>query len=801
MMFLKLAFRRLFMKGEHTLARIISLAVGLAFGILLLSEVFYYYSFDSFYPDPDRIYVVYENYKMDKTVDKLESRNHVSGAIAPGLKAEVPGVEAATRLNSIGTSIFYTEDKKSYQAKFVLADEHLFDVLPRTMLKGNSIEILKAPMTCMISDKIAQNIGGNVVGKAIELKEYPGKEITIGGVFEALPENTNYKYDILVSMVSIGHFMGDGTNNWLGNDRYYACVKLRPGVKPESLAPAVRKMQEVHQDIEKIEEQDDGFVLKYSFKPIQEVYTENLKDIILILSTIAFAVLFVSLLNYILLTLSVLVERSKSSAIYKTFGAQARHLRQIIFSESALLFLIALFAAFVMIVVLQPAAEEQVGHKLVSVLNPYVILPLVLILMFMMGLMSYLPARFFSRIPVANAFRHYQQKKNKWKLILLSFQFVGASFILSMLVIVSLQYNNMKNSSHGYQSESVFYGSTSGMEGSKIASVLHDLRSMPEIQTIALGEELPHYYQSGNNIQSQDRQKELFNVADFYSIDANYLSILNIPLTEGEGFLKGKTPEGDMLISKKCSDMLKLHNVLNGGAVGKQIVITGHGNKNKNIQGVFSDFTMNSKANPDTRPAVFFYRSESNFVNRVIKYPSYSFNILVKTHSRTQAGIVNKIREVFNNALPYKDANIKSLEMEMENGYIQQRGFRNAMMAGSVIILLITVIGLLGYTTNEAVRRRKELAIRRINGAKFSKLLKVFLWDIEIVAVPAVLLGTLGAWFSASLWMQNFAYKLPLHWGIFFICSLIILLLVALVTVINFTRNARMNPVESLRYE
>ncbi|PKQ66270.1 hypothetical protein BZG01_11805 [Labilibaculum manganireducens] len=799
MMFLKLAFRRLFLKGDHSVARIVSLATGLAFGILLLSEVFYYHSFDSFYPDSDRIYVVAENYKAEKSKDKLESANQVSGAIAPGLKAEVPGVEAATRLNSIGSSIFYTENKKSYEAKFVLADEHLFEVLPRPMLKGNPVEILKSPMKCMISNKIATRIGGDVIGQAIELKEYPGGKLTIEGIFEALPENTNYKYDVLISMVSTSYFMWDGSDNWLGNDRYFSCVKLAPGVKPENLASAVRKMQEVHQDIRKIEAQDDGFVLKYSLKPIQEVYTETLKDIILILSTIAFAVLFVSLLNYILLTLSVLVKRSKSSAIYKTFGAHSRHLQQIIFSESALLFLLSLIVAFILIIVLQPVAEQQVGHKLQSVLNPYVILPLMGILIFMLILMSYLPARFFSRIPVANAFRYYQQKKNSWKLILLAFQFIGASFILSMLVIVSLQYNNMKNISHGYQTEGVFYGSTSGMNGSKIASVLHELRSMPEIEKVGLGETLPCDSKSGNNILSQDEQRDLFNIADFYAVDDSYLSILNIQVTEGQVFSEETTLEGDVLISKKGAKLLQMHNAWNEGVVGKQIVISEHGSTI--IKGVFSDFTIGSKADPDIRPAVFFYRSESNFVKTAIKYPSYSFNILVKTYPNTQARLMDKIREVFNTALPYRDADIKSLEIQQEKGYTQQRGFRNAMVAGSAIILLITIIGLLGYTSNEAVRRRKELAIRRINGAKFSSLLKVFLWDIEILAVPAVLLGALGAWFTANLWMQNFAYKLPLHWWIFFICSLIILLLVALVTVINFTRNARRNPVESLRYE
>jgi putative ABC transport system permease protein len=103
---IKLVFRRLFRKGENTTTRIISSTAGLAFGILLLSEVFYYYSFDSFYPDANRIYIVHENFKVDKSSDKTESHLMVSGAIDPGLKAEVPGIEAATRLNSIGTQFF-----------------------------------------------------------------------------------------------------------------------------------------------------------------------------------------------------------------------------------------------------------------------------------------------------------------------------------------------------------------------------------------------------------------------------------------------------------------------------------------------------------------------------------------------------------------------------------------------------------------------------------------------------------------------------------------------------------------------
>jgi len=796
---LKISFRRLFRKGEHSLTRIISLAAGLAFGVLLLSEVFYYYSFDSFYPDAGRIYVVCENFKTDKSSEKIESHNRVSGAIAPGLKAEVPGVEAASRINSIGSSVFYTDDKKSYEAEFCLADENLFDVLPRPMISGNPKEILKSPMSCMVSGKIAKMIGGDVIGRVIELKEYPDKKLTIAGVFKTLPENTNYKYDILISMVSTSQFTWDGTNNWLGNDRYYTCVKLAPGISPESLASAVRKMQEVHQDIAHLEEIQQGLVLKYSFAPIKKIYVAEVKDMIIILSAIAFAVLFVSLLNYILLTLSVLVNRAKTSAIHKTCGAQASNLQRMILSETSVFFLVSLLGAFLIILAIKPLAEAQIGHQLSSALNPYVIWPLLILLVVLDLLISYIPGRFFASIPVAAAFRNYRQKGNKWKLVLLSMQFVGATFILTVLVIVMLQYDKMRNADHGYRAEGVFYGSTSGMKGSKIPTVLNELRGIPGVETVGLGSCVPTEGASGNNVSLPNEEKELFNVADFYWIDENYLSILGIPVTEGNTFSPESAVTNDFLISRKGAQMLMINSGWKDGVPGKQIRVSEHGTST--IRGVFPDFVITSMTNPDTRPAVFSYMTDDNFQNMIEKHPSLSFYIMVKAQKGQQAWMMSKIANVLNMALPHQDAVVKSLKEEQIKNYSSEKGFRNAMIAGNVIILLITIMGLMGYTITEVSRRRKELAIRKISGARLSDILKIFIMDLEFIAIPAVIIGLAGAWFTANKWMENFASKIPLHWGIFASCSIFVLLLIAFIATINYVMIANRNPVEALRYE
>ena len=175
--------------------------------------------------------------------------------------------------------------------------------------------------------------------------------------------------------------------------------------------------------------------------------------------------------------------------------------------------------------------------------------------------------------------------------------------------------------------------------------------------------------------------------------------------------------------------------------------------------------------------------------------------ILVKVHKGSEAGVKKKIADVMNLGMPQKDASVRSLEEDLQNKYNDEKGFRNALMAGNAVILLILFIGLLGYTTSEAGRHQKELAIRKINGATMSDILRVFILELEYIAIPSVVAGLTGVWFTVNKWMQNFAVKVPLHWGLFVLCSLAILLSVALVATANYYRFATRNPVEALRYE
>ena len=181
---LYISFRTLFKKGRHNDIKILSLGVGLAMGLVLIAKVCFELSYDNFYPESDRIFAIQENFSIgDKSHDGYP---HVSGGVAPGMKAEIPGVEAATRCDRMGELVMKTPGDKKYKATFIMADSCFYDVLPREMLAGDARETLSRPLYALVSEEMAGKInpdGADVIGKTFEVETFPGVQITVGGVF------------------------------------------------------------------------------------------------------------------------------------------------------------------------------------------------------------------------------------------------------------------------------------------------------------------------------------------------------------------------------------------------------------------------------------------------------------------------------------------------------------------------------------------------------------------------------------------------------------------------------------------
>ena len=785
-----IALRSLTKHGRNNGIKIISLAAGLAMGLVLIAKVCFEQSYDAFYPDSERIYRL--NQKIIQN-NELKEYPQVSGGVAVGMREEVPGVEMATRCTGIYDGEAYTDDGKGYTISVIAADEYFFDVFPRKILQGDAKAVLSKKGAVLISEELARKIGGDVMGKTLCLGSKNKNKIPIGGVFETVPENAHQRYDAVITLQVMVSPDYDGTINWLGNDRYRGYVKLYPGVEPDSLAEPMRAMQRKHQDFEALKKA--GVDLSYTLTRLTDLHrkTPEVKSMTSLLIMLAFVLIFAAVMNYVLVVISSFVSRTKEVAVHKCYGASGRNIGGMIVSETFLHLLISIALALLLIFAFRGTVEELLAASLRALFSSQSITILVVVCMVVFLVTGLLPGHLFARIPVGAAFRNYRESRRYWKLALLFVQFIGVGFLFSFLVIITLQHKRMTNDHPGYNCEQLAYFNMADTDSTLRSKIIDEVGRLPEVAAVTTFSELPFEKQSGNNVYLPGNDREMFNIADLYWVGNRYLETMEIPVVGGRSFTENVPSSHEVMVSRRFVEKMKNFADWSDGAIGKEILITEHSQSMKQpftICGVYEDIRLNSIENEDTRPSVMFYAPDVQWTRM----------LLVKFHTLTPEGMTH-VQETIQALLPDQNVAINDWRADMTNLYRSSRLFRDSVMIGCIITLIIALTGLIGYTRDEINRRRKEIAIRKINGATFKEVLLLFERDIIRIAVPALIGGCALAAYSAAGWLSGFSEKVSLAWYLFAICGLMMLGVIITVVAFHIRSAANDNPVKSLRSE
>ena len=785
---LNIALRSLFKKGRSNGIKILSLGVGLAMGLVLISKVCFERSFDKFYPDSDRIYRLHENIIRD---GEYKSYGQVSGGVATAMQVEIPEVEKATRLTYIGgdKELFKTQDGNRYSARYVvMGDTNVFDLLPRPILIGDPKETLSRPGYVMISNRIAKLLGGaeQAVNKEFEFESSPGQTYTIGGVFEDVPENSHLRFEIVASLEGMSKWSRE---NLLGNDRYMGYVKLYPGTDPESLTTAIREMQGRHCDLEEVKKA--GIDLTYSLVPLMDMHSnsDEVKSMNSLLGFLAFVLIFTAAMNYVLIVISTLINRTKEVAVHKCYGASDKNLFGMIMSETCLHMLISLLLAAFLIVLFRTKTEELLGATLGALFSTQTIVILIgvcIVIFFITGL---IPTYMFLRIPVAAAFRNFKESRRYWKLCLLFIQFLATAYLVALLSVINKQYDYMVNVDPGYAYEKLAYCSTQGVEESVRNTAIEELRKIPEVDKVSACYDLPISGMSGNNVSLPGDDRELFNIADMYWVKDDFFSLMEIPVIEGEVFRSDGSASNKVMVSRSFVEKMEQVAGWTGSAIGKNIIITEHSQNGEpfTICGVYEDVCIGSTGNPDTRPTALFY-------------DRYAPMILIKFHEMSPENI-KKAQKVLEDVMPDRNVTVTAYYMDMIDLYKDSRTFRDSVMIGGIVTLIIALIGLLGYTSDETNRRGREIAIRKVNGATAWSILKMISKDISYIAIPAIVIGMTVAYYSGTGWLEKFTEKAPIGFFIFLAGAMMVYVLIIACVLYRAWAVSNSNPVDSLKSE
>ena len=340
------------MKIKKNIIQILSLSFGLAIGVVLIAKVCFELDFDKFYDHRERVYTIMTG--VQRHDEDPINANQISGAVAPGFREFIPGVEVATRITPVfDNHNYYTEEKNRLTADLIAVDTSFFDIFTREIFVGDPHEIFADWGKLMVSHSFAQKLGGvdKAIGQILYNESLQNAKFTIEGVYEDFPKNSSFgDVEMLLSMSTLGK---GSTENWLGNDRYRGWVKLVPGTDPNSLTDAIHKMQEQNQPMEELEK--GGLKLWYYLESAgnDHLSASTNRNMVIMLSLVALILIAASVVNYVLNAISSVVKRAKEVGVRKCYGAQSGNIMWMLFKEAGLNMLLSGIIAVAIIFAMQ----------------------------------------------------------------------------------------------------------------------------------------------------------------------------------------------------------------------------------------------------------------------------------------------------------------------------------------------------------------------------------------------------------------------------------------------------------------
>ena len=748
--------------------KVISLALGLGMSILLFARVAYEQSYDTCFRDYNRIYQVWSIFLMEGENPEPQTMNMgpLAGVILESFPKEV---ESATCTNHYLASWPLYYGNVRFNEKKICADSLFFQTMGIEVLSGNPVQDLQQPNVIYLSKSLAERMfgGENPIGKVISYNHE--RDLTVRGTYNDIPDNTTVKADAVISMPP-AWAATQQNYSWEGGDSYYQYVRLRPEVDVEALNTRMEKMAEKY-----LPARDSWSYTAY-VKPLRDTFREqdDVKRMYTIMMTLGLSILFITALNYALVSISSLSRRAKMVGVHKCSGASGSGIFGMFMLETCAVIILALLVMVLLLVGFRDFVEDTASTKLTNLFDGirlWVPAATVALLLLVGGV---LPGRLFARIPVTQVFRRYTEGKKGWKRPLLFIQFAGVAFICGLMCMVMMQYRYVMSKDMGFKTERIAYTYQYFKSAEESDNAYNFFRSLPYIANVssAYGNPLDGY--SGCFINGENGEA-LFS-ARFDACMDNYYDLMGIQLKEG----RLPRDNSEAVINETFVDLMKWDKE----AIGRVVHTLGD---NITVCGVVKDFQINGFYAKPMPYIGFNTRRFNNELHFLLKEP-FTENLQRLTQDAAKA-------------FPDKTIDFTSMEESMRTMYNPVRVFRNATVVAGVVMFFIMLMGLLGYTTDEVQRRSKEIAIRKVNGAEASDILRLLGNDVLWVAIPAVIIGIALSGYVNNLWINAFTAQVSMSVAAYLGIGLAVLAVIISCVLIKAWRIANENPVKSIKSE
>ena len=683
-------------------------------------------------------------------------------------------------------------EAKVFKENFQLCLPNISDVFDFHMKEG-SVECLSIPGSVLIPEGVAKRLFDkqSAIGKRIRMSGSSGWQpvsttiLTIGGVYKDFPGNTTVQNRIYVPMDQLDLLK----SSWqmYANEIY---VTLDDPLNKEEVLDHFNKTFDFAKS-----QMGSAQEIALRLTPLKDVYythdttfdfnPKGHRETNYVLLGIAFLILFIAGINFTNLTTSLIPLRLKTINTHRVLGCSIYKLQAISLIESIVICLISYILALFIVNDLSytPIANWVDADIRLSQYKGLILLTALIAILTgcLAGLYPAIRSTSYAPALVLKGSFGLSPKGKKVRVALIGFQYTVSIALIIVTLFMGLQNHFMTSSEQlGFNKDQVaIVNLTPEIYAKHKPQYIQKLKDYPGIEDVAFSVyELSKEDDMIDLEYARHEDKDVFFKV-FYASE-NFLSVMDIQVEEGRDFTREdlNKAQSDYIINPAAERDFHLH--------------PGDRFNDRTVLGVSKDFRFNS-CRIASSPFVFA-------LNNDIPNPKLVSYIRFNSKTNLQEAVAH-VRETLKEIDPTFPFEISFYNTILNNLYQKEQTLGKLISLFGIMAILISIVGVFGLVLFETQYRRKEIGIRKINGATTGQILLMFNKTyIRIVSVCFIISIPI-AWMGTQQWLENFAYKTPLHLWVFIVAFLIILsVTIGTVTFRNW-QAANENPVNSVKSE
>lgn len=806
--YFKIACRNLVRNKGYAAINIAGLTIGLTACLLVATVVLDDLSYDRWWKNADHIYRIVS---IDKSNAKAVERytNSYTG-LGPNLKKLFPEVKEYCRMDVAKENFKLPGNADAVALNTLQAEPSVWRVLNFQVVEGNPQYYQKGYKNLVITQKVKALYFGNSnpVGKVVtDIPEF-GKpaQCVITGIIKDIPSNTSLRAGVLEvdemrPEFDILHPEGYGTLS----GQY---LLLQPGASAASLEAKANNWL-AHYFTDK--DHHYSFILQQ----MKDIYLHSanisgqeqpLGDIknVYIFSGVAVFLLLIACINFVNLTTARALKRVREAGIRKILGAGRSELLAQFLFESLVFFGIAFVLGLFFYSLFLKPVETYLGHSLALILQSNLLLfsitcGIILLVSILTGLYPALIVSAQNPVLTLKGKLTAAIGSGMLRKGLVVTQFTIAIIVLSVTILVQRQLHFMNNKDLGYDKNNLLHLKQISWDG-KGDPFKHELLNISGVSSASITTWSPLDGGGGYLLNLDDPQNKDNKIKAWYiDADLDFVRTMGLYLVKGrllDAKYEADAINADSLTAKGMDQLMEAQArqpELMTELTAKTFAINKLNETSTGIMGrpvgVINDFnneSLRTAMNP------VFIRAAKN-----IHRGSMLIRVQPGSEHRVLAGIYRSWQHFF----PDKVFKYGWADQELRAQYASERKLQQLFSFFSFLILFLAALGLFGLTTFMAEIRVKEIGIRKVLGASATAISFTLSKDFIKLVLLSILIASPIAWYFVQQWLQNYAYRVTIHWW-FFALSGTGVIVIALATISYQTIKAALaNPVQSIRSE